>query len=105
CFPANGSSSCQFMTGQAGEIVMNTVSRHNLLAVADGVVLTKAAPGSSAASAGRFASRFRRPWFPGWRRLIGTGGPGLLIAIGYIDPRHRATELRRGARVGSVRPS
>ena len=65
-----------------------------------GVALTAAAPGSSAASARRFASRFGRPWFPSWRRLIGTAGPGLLIAVGYIDPGNWATDLGGGSRYG-----
>jgi manganese transport protein len=44
--------------------------------------------------------RFRQPWFPGWRRLVGTAGPGLLIAIGYIDPGNWATDLGGGSRYG-----
>jgi manganese transport protein len=44
--------------------------------------------------------RFRQPWFPGWRRLFGTAGPGLLIAIGYIDPGNWATDLGGGSRYG-----
>src|SRR5258708_34311324 len=62
--------------------------------------LTAAAPGSSAASAGPLASRFGRSWFPNWRRLIGTAGPGLLIAVGYIDPGNWATDLGGGSRYG-----
>ena len=57
-------------------------------------------PGSSAASAGPLASRFGRPRFPNWRRLIGTAGPGLLIAVGYIDPGNWATDLGGGSRYG-----
>src|SRR5260370_21291172 len=62
--------------------------------------LTAAAPGSSAASAGPLASRFGRPRFPNWRRLIGTAGPGLLIAGGYVDPGNWATDLGGGSRYG-----
>jgi manganese transport protein len=62
--------------------------------------LAVAAPASSAASAGELASRVGRPWFPGWRRLIGTAGPGLLIAVGYIDPGNWATDLGGGSRYG-----
>jgi manganese transport protein len=73
----------------------------NVAVGADGVAaLTVATPGSSAASAGQFASHLGRPWFPGWRRLIGTAGPGLLIAVGYIDPGNWATDLGGGSRYG-----
>src|SRR4029077_4295523 len=44
--------------------------------------------------------RFRQPWLPGWRRLVGTAGPGLLIAVGYIDPGNWATDLGGGSRFG-----
>jgi manganese transport protein len=44
--------------------------------------------------------RLRQPWFPGWRRLVGTAGPGLLIAVGYIDPGNWATDLGGGSRFG-----
>ena len=57
-------------------------------------------PGSNVASAGPLASRFGRPRFPNWRRLIGTTGPGLLIAVGYIDPGNWATDLGGGSRYG-----
>jgi len=62
--------------------------------------LTAAAPVSSAASSGRLVSRFGRPRFPSWRRLVGTAGPGLLIAVGYIDPGNWATDLGGGSRYG-----
>src|SRR5258708_24155748 len=78
---------------------MDTISGRRPLggAAAGGMAaLTAAAPGSSAASAGRFG----RPWFPSWRRLIGTAGPGLLIAVGYIDPGNWATDLGGGSRYG-----
>ena len=44
--------------------------------------------------------RFRQPWFFNWRRLFGTAGPGLLIAVGYIDPGNWATDLGGGSRYG-----
>jgi manganese transport protein len=62
--------------------------------------LTVAAPESSAAGVGPLASRVGLPWFPSWRRLVGTGGPGLLIAVGYIDPGNWATDLGGGSRYG-----
>src|SRR5258708_30796740 len=62
--------------------------------------LTAAAPGSSAASAGPLASRFGRPWFPNWRRLIGAAGRGVLTAVGSIDPGNWATDLGGGSRYG-----
>src|ERR1700676_2905007 len=43
---------------------------------------------------------FRQSGFPGWRRLVGTAGPGLLIAIGYVDPGNWATDLGGGSRFG-----
>jgi manganese transport protein len=82
---------------------MDTISGRRPLegaAVGGAAALTAAAPVSSAASAGRLASRFGRPWFPSWRRLIGTAGPGLLIAVGYIDPGNWATDLGGGSRYG-----
>ena len=82
---------------------MDTISGRRPLggaAAGAGAALTAAAPGSSAASAGQLASRFGRPWFPSWRRLIGTAGPGLLIAVGYIDPGNWATDLGGGSRYG-----
>ena len=42
----------------------------------------------------------RTSWRPSWRRLVGTGGPGLLIAVGYIDPGNWATDLGGGSRYG-----
>jgi len=82
---------------------MDTISGRRPLggaAAGGAAALTAAAPVSSAASAGRLASRFGRPWFPSWRRLIGTAGPGLLIAVGYIDPGNWATDLGGGSRYG-----
>jgi manganese transport protein len=43
---------------------------------------------------------FRRPRLFSWRRLVGTAGPGLLIAVGYIDPGNWATDLGGGSRYG-----
>src|ERR1700716_3342906 len=84
---------------------MDTISGRRPLegaAVGGGGVsaLTAAAPGSSTASAAPLASRFGRPRLPNWRRLIGTAGPGLLIAVGYIDPGNWATDLVGGSRYG-----
>jgi manganese transport protein len=82
---------------------MDTISGRRPLggaAAGAAAALTAEAPGSSAASAGQLASRFGRPWFPSWRRLIGTAGPGLLIAVGYIDPGNWATDLGGGSRYG-----
>jgi manganese transport protein len=44
--------------------------------------------------------RLRQPWYLNWRRLFGTAGPGLLIAVGYIDPGNWATDLGGGSRYG-----
>jgi manganese transport protein len=79
---------------------MDTISRRRLLegAAVGATTLSVTAPGSSATSATSRASRRHR--FPSWRRLIGTAGPGLLIAIGYIDPGNWATDLGGGSRYG-----
>src|SRR5260370_6410572 len=87
------------------ERAIGTISGHRPLegaAVGAGgvAVLRAVTPASSAPSAGRLACRFGRSWFPNWRRLIGTAGPGLLIAVGYIDPGNWATDLGGGARSG-----
>jgi manganese transport protein len=37
---------------------------------------------------------------PNWRRLLGTAGPGMLIAVGYVDPGNWATDLGGGSRYG-----
>src|SRR5260370_20954354 len=82
---------------------MGTISAGRPLqgaAVGAATALTAAGSGSSATSAGRLASRFGWPWFSGLRRLIGTAGPGLLIAVGYIDPGNWATDLGGGSRHG-----
>jgi manganese transport protein len=87
------------------EIEMATISGHQPFegaAVGGGgdIALTTAVPGSIAAITRPLASRVGRRWFPGGRRLIGTGGPGLLIAVGYIDPGNWATDLGGGSRYG-----
>src|SRR6266851_695918 len=82
---------------------MGTISAGRPLegaAVGAATALTAAVSGSSATSVGPLASRVGLPWFPSWRRLIGTGGPGLLIAVGYIDPGNWATDLGGGSRYG-----
>lgn len=35
-----------------------------------------------------------------WRRLLAFAGPGLLVAVGYMDPGNWATDLAGGARYG-----
>src|SRR5438132_13342586 len=35
-----------------------------------------------------------------WRKLLAFSGPGLLIAVGYMDPGNWATDLEGGARFG-----
>jgi manganese transport protein len=87
------------------ERAIGTISGHRPLegaAVGAGgvAVLRAVTPASSAPSAGRLACRFGRSWFPNWRRLIGPAGPGLLIAVGYIDPGNWATDLGGGSRYG-----
>jgi manganese transport protein len=46
------------------------------------------------------ASRLGQTWLPNWRQFVGTAGPGLLIAVGYIDPGNWATDLVGGSRYG-----
>jgi manganese transport protein len=58
------------------------------------------APSAVALTATELPSRLRQPWRPSWRRLVGTAGPGLLIAVGYIDPGNWATDLGGGSRYG-----
>ena len=38
-----------------------------------------------------------RPW---WRRLLRVSGPGLLVAVGYMDPGNWATDIEAGSRYG-----
>ena len=35
-----------------------------------------------------------------WRKLLAFSGPGLLVAVGYMDPGNWATDLAGGARYG-----
>jgi manganese transport protein len=35
-----------------------------------------------------------------WRRLIAFGGPGFLVAVGYMDPGNWATDIAGGSRFG-----
>ena len=35
-----------------------------------------------------------------WRKLLAFGGPGLLVAVGYMDPGNWATDLAAGAHFG-----
>ncbi|MDQ0250272.1 manganese transport protein [Sphingomonas kyeonggiensis] len=37
---------------------------------------------------------------PGWRRLLRSAGPGLLVAVGYMDPGNWATDIEAGSRYG-----
>lgn len=37
---------------------------------------------------------------PIWRKLLAFAGPGLLVAVGYMDPGNWATDLAGGARFG-----
>jgi len=37
------------------------------------------------------------PW---WTRLVKTAGPGLLVAVGYMDPGNWATDIEAGSRYG-----
>ena len=38
--------------------------------------------------------------FSFWRKLIAFGGPGFLVAVGYMDPGNWATDLAGGSRFG-----
>jgi manganese transport protein len=67
---------------------------------AGATALAMAVPGSSVSGSEPVAPRGGQHWFPGWRRLVGTAGPGLLIAVGYIDPGNWATDLGGGSRYG-----
>src|SRR5215467_8988057 len=35
-----------------------------------------------------------------WRKLLAFTGPGLMVAVGYMDPGNWATDLEGGARFG-----
>jgi manganese transport protein len=67
---------------------------------AGAAALAMAVPGSRVSGSEPVAPRASQRWFPGWRRLVGTAGPGLLIAVGYIDPGNWATDLGGGSRYG-----
>ena len=67
---------------------------------AGAAALAMAVSGSRATGSDPLASRTGQRWVPGWRRLVGTAGPGLLIAVGYIDPGNWATDLGGGSRYG-----
>jgi len=62
--------------------------------------MTVTSPRTSANNGGPLASRFGRSWLSKWRRLLGTAGPGMLIAVGYVDPGNWATDLGGGSRYG-----
>jgi manganese transport protein len=47
--------------------------------------------------AGSVAVPSRAPW---WRRAMLSAGPGLLVAIGYMDPGNWATDIAAGSRFG-----
>lgn len=40
------------------------------------------------------------PGLPGWRKLLRSAGPGLLVAVGYMDPGNWATDIESGSRYG-----
>ena len=40
------------------------------------------------------------PGLPFWQRLLRTAGPGLLVAVGYMDPGNWATDIEAGSRYG-----
>ena len=35
-----------------------------------------------------------------WRKILAFAGPGLMVAVGYMDPGNWATDLAGGARFG-----
>src|SRR5690349_11155815 len=35
-----------------------------------------------------------------WRKLLAYSGPGLMVAVGYMDPGNWATDLQGGAKFG-----
>ncbi len=37
---------------------------------------------------------------PGWRRFLAFAGPGMLVAVGYMDPGNWATDLAGGSQFG-----
>jgi manganese transport protein len=40
------------------------------------------------------------PGLPLWRKLMLAMGPGLLVAVGYMDPGNWATDIEAGSRYG-----
>jgi len=40
------------------------------------------------------------PSAPRWRKIVAFAGPGLMVAVGYMDPGNWATDLAGGARFG-----
>jgi len=56
--------------------------------------------GATAGTEGAFAAAERLQRFSGLRRFLGVGGPGMLVAVGYIDPGNWATDLGGGSRFG-----
>ena len=40
------------------------------------------------------------PGLSGWRKLFRSAGPGLLVAVGYMDPGNWATDIESGSRYG-----
>jgi len=74
---------------------MDTISRSQPIedgALGDG--------GAATSTTGLSARLGERPWISNWRRFIGAAGPGLLIAVGYVDPGNWATDLGGGSRYG-----
>src|SRR2546421_11712649 len=39
-----------------------------------------------------------RPGIPRWRKMLAFAGPGLLVAVGYMDPGNWATDIAGGSR-------
>jgi manganese transport protein len=65
----------------------------------DGLAVAAAVPAVYLQRNGSLAPFERKPLLA-WRRMIATAGPGLLIAVGYVDPGNWATDLGGGARYG-----
>ena len=41
-----------------------------------------------------------RPGAPFWQRMARMAGPGLLVAVGYMDPGNWATDIAAGSQFG-----
>src|ERR1700758_1491152 len=39
---------------------------------------------------------------PAWRKLVTFLGPGLLVAVGYMDPGNWATDIEAGSKLGEA---